>query len=142
MQRVCDRGLEEPSLDGTPRFVGFTFPMAHSSVVLSEPRSPGWLPAVGLALFASGALYWVLSDPMPRVDETAPVPPAPVTQVAPSATAAQAIVVPPPAPAPSMTAQVAPSASAVRPAMVGGVPGAVRVAPKAAADGLKKRAPK
>ena len=33
---------------------------SHSPAQEEEPRSPGWLPALGLALFAAVAIAWSL----------------------------------------------------------------------------------
>ena len=55
-----------------------------------EPRTPGWLPLLGLALFVSAAVAWLaLGDPVPAVAAAKPVETA--------AAAAPAPVPPPPA---------------------------------------------
>jgi hypothetical protein len=88
---------------------------AHSTVVQEEPKSPLWLPFAGVALFAVGGIYWLLSAPLPRTDETAPPPP-------PSAIASEGANVPSgaasaparPQTAPTLVATGAPAAT-VRP---------------------------
>ncbi len=59
----------------------------------SEPHSPMWLPALGVALLAAAGVYWATSAPLKAVDEsaleTASAEPsasaAPAAQPAPSA---------------------------------------------------------
>jgi hypothetical protein len=44
----------------------------HASVQEEEPRSPGWLPALGVALFAAAAVAWSLCS----APSTAPASPS------------------------------------------------------------------
>ena len=45
---------------------------ADTSTVHAEPRSPGWLPFLGAALFLAGAVYWTLSAPFGQASAPQP----------------------------------------------------------------------
>ena len=104
--------------------------LPHHGLVHAEPRSPGWLPLVGLALLA-GLLVWWLSTPSQAEEDAAAA--AASASASASAAIAPAPSAPPaptpaaiPAPRPTITAVPAP------PPPGGGIPpGAMTVAPAA-----------
>ena len=81
-----------------------------------EPRTPGWLPLLGLALFVSAGVYFLVGGDSPAGATQAPL--APMDLAAPP---------PPPPPAAPRPSPVAPG---MRPAQ-----------PAGSADGLRKMTP-
>ncbi|GAC1540261.1 MAG: hypothetical protein NVS3B10_04950 [Polyangiales bacterium] len=108
-----------------PAIAGDDLP--HHGLVHAEPRSPGWLPLVGLALLA-GLLVWWLSTPSQAEEDAA---------AAAASASASAAIAPapsaPPAPTPAAIPAPRPTITAVpAPPPGGGIPpGALTVAPAA-----------
>lgn len=75
----------------------------------SEPHSPMWLPALGVALLAVAGVYWATSAPLKTVDESA----LETSSAQPSASAA-------PSAQPAPTARAQPGNEGQKPGQPGG----------------------